>query len=64
VTRERRRQAANTLARGVVLVASVAALIPLGLVLAYTVANGLPAVTNLDFFINTERPVGIPGGRC
>jgi phosphate transport system permease protein len=37
------------------------ALVPLGLVLAYTIAKGLPAVAHLDFFTNVERPVGIPG---
>jgi phosphate transport system permease protein len=37
------------------------ALVPLGLVLAYTIAKGLPAVTHLEFFTNVERPVGIPG---
>ena len=37
------------------------ALVPLGLVLWYTVANGWPAATQLDFYLNVERPVGIPG---
>ena len=37
------------------------ALVPLGLVLAYTIAKGFPAVTHLEFFTNVERPVGIPG---
>jgi phosphate transport system permease protein len=37
------------------------ALVPLGLVLWYTVTKGLPAVSNPDFFLNVERPVGIPG---
>jgi phosphate transport system permease protein len=37
------------------------ALVPLGLVLWYTVANGWTAATQLDFYINVERPVGIPG---
>lgn len=37
------------------------ALVPLSLVLLYTVTNGLPAVTHVEFFINVERPVGIPG---
>jgi phosphate transport system permease protein len=37
------------------------ALVPLGLVLAYTIAKGFPAVTHLEFFTNVERPVGVPG---
>jgi phosphate transport system permease protein len=37
------------------------ALVPLGLVLGYTVVKGLPAVSHLEFFLNVERPVGIPG---
>ncbi len=37
------------------------ALVPLGLVLVYTIAKGLPAVAHLEFFTNVERPVGIPG---
>jgi len=37
------------------------ALVPLGLVLWYTILKGLPAAGHLDFFLNVERPVGIPG---
>jgi phosphate transport system permease protein len=37
------------------------ALAPLGLLLGYTILKGLPAVSHLDFFLNVERPVGIPG---
>jgi phosphate transport system permease protein len=37
------------------------ALVPLALVLWYVIANGLPAATRLDFYVNVERPVGIPG---
>jgi phosphate transport system permease protein len=37
------------------------ALVPLGLVLWYTILKGLPAVGHLEFFFNVERPVGIPG---
>jgi phosphate transport system permease protein len=40
---------------------TMVALIPLGLVLAYTIFRGLPAVSHLDFFTNVERPVGVPG---
>lgn len=42
-------------------VLTLIALIPLGLVLAFTVAKGLPSVQNGDFFINSFRPVGVPG---
>jgi phosphate transport system permease protein len=37
------------------------ALVPLGLVLWYTILKGLPAVSHPEFFLNVERPVGIPG---
>ena len=37
------------------------ALLPLALVLWYTISNGLPAVRHPEFFINVERPVGFPG---
>jgi len=37
------------------------ALVPLGLVLWYTIVKGLPAVSHSEFFLNVERPVGIPG---
>jgi phosphate transport system permease protein len=51
----------NTLARAVMYAAAVLALLPLSLVLLFTVVQGLPAVTHLEFFTNVERPVGIPG---
>ena len=37
------------------------ALVPLGLVLAFTISKGLPSVSHLEFFTNVERPVGVPG---
>jgi phosphate transport system permease protein len=37
------------------------ALVPLGLLLWYTILKGLPAVSHPEFFLNVERPVGIPG---
>lgn len=40
---------------------TVVALIPLGLVLWFTAARGLPPALNIDFFVNSFRPVGIPG---
>lgn len=41
---------------------TILALVPLGLVLWFTVAKGLPAVTHTEFFLNSQRPSGIPGG--
>jgi len=58
----RRRQLGNAFARTVIYLTALLALVPLGLVLWYTVLRGLPAVSHLDFFINVERPPGIPGG--
>src|SRR5258708_33318617 len=40
---------------------TVLALVPLGLVLWFTIVKGLPAVTSLEFFVNSQRPSGIPG---
>ncbi|TMD51456.1 MAG: phosphate ABC transporter permease PtsA, partial [Chloroflexi bacterium] len=57
-----RRQLGNGLARAVIYLTAVLALVPLGLVLWYTIVRGLPAVTHLEFFTNVERPPGIPGG--
>jgi len=37
------------------------ALMPLALVLWYTLSRGIPAVSQPEFFFNVERPVGIPG---
>jgi phosphate transport system permease protein len=61
VSRNRRRLAVNVLARMAMYGAAAVALVPLSLVLAYTIRNGLPAVSHLEFFLNSERPVGIPG---
>lgn len=56
-----RRRAVNAFARAVMYGCALAALVPLSLVLAYTIRNGLPAVSHVEFFLNSERPVGIPG---
>lgn len=61
MNRNRRRQLGNQLARVVVYLMALIALVPLTLVLVYTVARGLPAIAHVEFFINVERPVGIPG---
>jgi phosphate transport system permease protein len=41
---------------------TVLALIPLGLVLWFTITKGLPSVLHPEFFTNSFRPFGIPGG--
>jgi phosphate transport system permease protein len=51
----------NTLALSAIYAMTGLALVPLGLVLGYTVFKGLPAVSHLEFLFNVERPVGIPG---
>jgi len=61
VTRNWRRQLSNQVARLLVYLMAAIALVPLSLVLVYTVVSGLPALTHLEFFTNVERPVGIPG---
>ncbi len=40
---------------------TVLALIPLGLVLWLTASKGLPSVLHPEFFLNVERPYGVPG---
>jgi phosphate transport system permease protein len=62
VNRNRRRQISNALARAFMYLTAALALLPLSLVLIYTVAKGLPAIKNVEFFVNSFRPVGIPGG--
>src|SRR5215470_9838918 len=61
MTRNQRRQLSNQVARLLVYLMAAIALLPLSLVLIYTVVSGLPAITHVEFFINVERPVGIPG---
>ena len=61
MNRNQRRLIANRVAQGAMWVTAAIALLPLSLVLIYTVVQGLPAVTHLEFFTNVERPVGIPG---
>jgi len=61
MSRNQRRLLANRFAGGVVYAMALVALVPLSLVLIYTVTKGLPAVTHIEFFTNVERPVGIPG---
>jgi len=51
----------NILAIGLAYTLTGLALIPLGLVLVFTITRGLPAVRHLEFFTNVERPIGVPG---
>jgi phosphate transport system permease protein len=61
MTRNLRRLVVNGVAAGGVYVLTIVALIPLGLLLIYTVGKGLPAVVHPEFFTNVERPIGVPG---
>jgi phosphate transport system permease protein len=56
------RRFSSTFAMGVVYALTALALVPLGLVLWFTAAKGLPSVTHMEFFFNAQRPSGIPGG--
>jgi phosphate transport system permease protein len=60
----RRRLAVNAFAGTVVHLMAILALVPLGLVLWYTIVRGLPAAEHLTFFTccRLEHPTGIPGG--
>jgi phosphate transport system permease protein len=60
--RNRWRGFTNTLAVSAVYALTGLALIPLALVLGYTVLKGLPAAIHPEFYFNVETPVGIPGG--
>jgi phosphate transport system permease protein len=61
VSRNRLRGSTNTFAIGGAYALTVVALIPLALVLIFTVGKGLPAVLHPEFFTNVERPEGVPG---
>jgi phosphate transport system permease protein len=59
--RRQRRLARDLLFRFLMYVAAAVALLPLSLVLAYTISNGWRAVLQPDFYLHFERPEGIPG---
>lgn len=61
MTRNATRDFGSVFWGGVVYVLTLVALVPLALVLWFTINKGLPSVTHLEFFTNVERPVGIPG---
>jgi len=61
MNRNLRRRYTSRFSLGVMYLLTLIALVPLGLVLALTVAKGFPSVTHPEFFIDSFRPVGIPG---
>jgi phosphate transport system permease protein len=61
VTSFRTRRYLDLIARGACLLAVVTAIVPLGLVLAYLVKQGLSGL-NWDFFTKLPKPVGETGG--
>ena len=60
-TRNALRRFASAVSRALVYALTAIALVPLALVLGFVVARGMPAVSHLEFFLNVERPVGVPG---
>jgi phosphate transport system permease protein len=62
MNRNVRRRYASTAWLGVAYLLTLLAVIPLGLVLWFTVSKGLPPVLHPEFFTNSFRPFGIPGG--
>lgn len=60
-SRRFRRKLANNLMWVSASCCALAALVPLGFVLYYVTAQGLPAL-NLDFFLHVPKPVGEAGG--
>ena len=62
MNRNARRGYASTGWLAVMYLLTVVALIPLGLVLWFTVSKGLPPALHVEFFTNSFRPFGVPGG--
>jgi phosphate transport system permease protein len=62
MNRNVRRRYASAAWLGVAYLLTLLALIPLGLVLWFTVSKGLPPALHIEFFTNSFRPFGIPGG--
>jgi len=59
--RHTRRRAANGMMWACAVLCVLAAIVPLGLVMYYVVAQGASGI-NLDFFTKLPKPVGEPGG--
>lgn len=51
----------STAALSIVYALTGLALVPFVLVLWYTISKGLPAAGHPEFYLNVERPIGIPG---
>ena len=62
MNRNARRRYASTAWLSIMYVLTVLALIPLGLILWFTVSKGLPPVLHPEFFTNSFRPFGVAGG--
>jgi phosphate transport system permease protein len=62
MNRNVRRRYASAAWLSVAYLLTLLALIPLGLVLWFTVSKGLPPALHTEFFTNSFRPFGIPGG--
>jgi phosphate transport system permease protein len=62
MNRNFRRRYASAAWLGVMYLLTALALIPLALVLWFTVSKGLPPALHPEFFTNSFRPFGIPGG--
>ena len=62
MNRNARRRYASSTWLAVMYLLTVLALIPLGLILWFTVSKGLPPALHPEFFTNSFRPVGVPGG--
>lgn len=58
--RTRLRLLGSRAAQVVMYLFALLALVPLSLVLIFTISKGLPALTHLSFFTQVEKPVGIP----
>lgn len=56
-----KRKRADRVMTAVMLVATFLAVTPLTLILVFVAIQGIPAI-NLDLFIDTPRPAGLPGG--
>jgi phosphate transport system permease protein len=62
MNRNARRRYASGAWLAVMYLLTVLALIPLALILWFTVSKGLPPALHPEFFTNSFRPVGVPGG--
>ena len=61
MNRNLRRRFISSTALGIIYALTALALVPLALVLWYTVSRGFPPASHLEFYTNVFRPVGIPG---